>query len=800
MTILTALLLAVFGLAMTVGGAWLLALGGSAYYLVAGLVLLLTAAFVPRRIARARMLYALLLFGTGAWAFNESGADWWPLATRLGLLLLIGLWLLLPAIGRVRDRDKPWAAQLRTAAGEPARRAGGGRAALVAAVLLVGIAALMTLREDPHEVVGQLAAAVVDENPALGEDDGADPNDWRQYGRTLYGQRYSPIDQIRPDNAAQLEQAWSFRTGDMRQPEDIGETTYQATPLKIGPTLYLCTPHHWLIALDADTGARRWVYDPKVGFDPQRQHQTCRGVSYWDGRTAAATTSGTCDERLFLPTSKATLVALDPHSGQPCADFATQGVLDLTHNMPFKQSGYYYSTSPPVITGDRVIVAGAVNDNYAIDEPSGVVRAYDVRTGRLLWNWDSGRPDDTTPLDVDDPTQKYTTSSPNSWAPASADPQLGLVYLPMGNRTPDQLGMYRTPAEEKYAASVVALDIATGAVRWVRQFVHHDLWDMDTPAQPSLLDLDTPAGRTPALVVPTKQGDIYVLDRRSGEPIVPVIETKAPGGAIDKDHASPTQPASALSFNPETLTERHMWGGTPLDQLWCRIRFRSLRYEGRYTPPSIEGTIVYPGNFGVFNWGGIAVDPKRQQLFGMPLHLAFVSQLVPKASLDPNAKTNVGEHGVNANEGGPFAVAMNPFLSPLGVPCQQPPWGYVAGVDLRTGKVAWQRRNGTIRDLSPVPLPIRMGVPGIGGPLVTGAGVVFLGAAVDNDFRAYELATGKELWDVRLPAGGQATPMTYLDSQGRQTVVLVAGGHGSIGTTAGDYVIAWRLPRASTRP
>ncbi|MFD2813702.1 hypothetical protein ACFSYD_02690 [Paracoccus aerius] len=475
-----------------------------------------------------------------------------------------------------------------------------------------------------------------------------------------------------------------------------------------------------------------------------------------------------------MPTSDAHMLAVNPQTGQLCSDFADNGILNLIHNMPFRQEGFYYSTSPPVIVGNALVVGGAVNDNYSVNAPSGVIRAYDVRDGRLLWNWDSGNPEATEPFDVNDPNQTYTPSSPNSWAPLSADPGLGLVYVPMGNRTPDQLGMFRNEAEETYASSVVALDAATGQARWVQQFVHHDLWDMDTPAQPTLLDLDMPGGRVPALVVPTKQGDIYVLNRETGEPILPITERPAPQGTIPEDFAAPTQPVSALSFEPEPLTESQMWGATLIDQMMCRIQFRQLRYEGRYTPPSLEGTLVHPGNFGVFNWGGIAVDPRRQVMFGMPLQLAFTSRLVPAEEIAGRA-TNSGEQGLNSNAGAPYAIEMGPFLSPLGVPCQQPPWGFVAGADLRTGEIAWKHRNGTTMDMTPLPLPLPLGMPGIGGPIITGSGVVFMAAAVDNYLRAYDLTTGQELWRGRLPAGGQATPMTYLDSQGRQMVVLVAG-------------------------
>ena len=657
---------------------------------------------------------------------------------------------------------------------------------------------------DAHRIEGELTTDSVVTDPELGL--AADQNDWPSYGRSNYGQRYSPLEQITPDNVAELKLAWEYQTGDLKGPEDVTETTYQATPLKIGNSLFLCTPHNWLVALDADSGEELWVYDAKVPAESQRQHQTCRGVSYL--APAAGPISNTasipasepaqdlasirCDAQLYMPTSDARLIAVDPQTGARCSNFADNGVLDLMHNMPHTQDGFYYSTSPPVVAAGLIVVAGAVNDNYDINAPSGVIRAYDARTGELRWNWDSANPEDTAPIAEGD---TYATSSPNSWAVASADEELGLIYFPMGNRTPDQLGMYRTPEEEKYASSVVALSLDTGQAQWVQQFVHHDLWDMDTPAQPSLVDIQTEQGLQPGLVVPTKQGDVYVLNRETGEPLLPISEVPAPQGAIEGDWTAPTQPVSALSFAPEPLRSADMWGATLVDQMICRIQFESLHYEGRYTPPSEQGTLVYPGNFGVFNWGSIAVDPERQVMFGMPLYLAFTSKLVPKQNgqTPGGAPTNQGEQGLNENAGAEYAVELSPFLSPLGIPCQQPPWGYVAGADLRTGEIHWKHKNGTVQDMTPLPLKIKMGVPGIGGPIITRGGVAFLAASVDNYFRAYRLTDGEQLWEQRIPAGGQATPMTYLNSQGEQMVVLVAGGHGSVGTTIGDYVLAYKL-------
>ncbi|MGE6473885.1 membrane-bound PQQ-dependent dehydrogenase, glucose/quinate/shikimate family [Psychrobacter sp. NPDC078631] len=814
-----AIIMAIFAAPLLIGGAYLLSLGGSPYYLIAGVIILTTAFLLFKKHWSAYGLYTLFIVATMTWALWESGFYWWALAPRVGFPLIFGLLMLLPWVSNKMRGPKTQVASNSAPTTNTVKKSPLYYWGLLVSVIVGALLSFGSLANNATDKLGELdlTAANDDEQNVSSDETSANLGDplsngqqtpdgeWSAYGRTDYGQRYSPLDKINTDNVKDLELAWQIQTGDVKGPNDVGETTYQATPLKIGNGLYLCTPHNWVMALDADSGETRWKFDPQVEENLQRQHQTCRGVSYYAGQAASPVqvqkiagntfenASKQCDAKIFIPTSDAKLYALDPNTGQRCQDFGDDGALDLMHNMPFNQAGYYYSTSPPVIAGDTIIVAGAVNDNYDVNSPSGVIRAYDVNTGELLWNWDSGDPDNTAPFDVNDPTQTYKTSSPNSWSVATADEELGLAYFPMGNRTPDQLGSYRNAAEEKYATSVVALDIETGEARWVQQFVHHDLWDMDTPAQPTLLDLDTADGVQPALVVPTKQGDVYVLNRATGEPIVPIKERPAPQGyLIAGEHAAPTQPYSGLSFEPEPLTEKDMWGASLVDQMMCRIEFNQLNYDGRYTPPSTNGSLVYPGNFGTFNWGGIAVDPENGVMFGMPTYLAFTSKLIPRDTLG-DAETNKGEQGVNANEGADYAVELGPFLSPLGVPCQQPPWGTIAGADLATGDIAYQRKNGTVQDLSPIPIKLELGVPGIGGPIITKGGVAFLSAATENNFRAYDLKNGDVLWNVRIPAGGQATPMTYLNSKGEQMVVLVAGGHGSVGTTIGDYVLAYKL-------
>ncbi|PCK85215.1 membrane-bound PQQ-dependent dehydrogenase, glucose/quinate/shikimate family [Rhizobium sophoriradicis] len=776
--VITSILFIIIGLALGGGGFWLVTLGGSLFYLFAGLMFLITAGLLLMRKAVALWVYAVLVVAALAWAVWEVGFDWWQLGPRGGMIILLGLWLLTPWIRRPLGFRSPTGITY-----------GANPWPLAVPVVLAIAVALYSMTTDPHDLAGDLPRDEVVASPAFG---GSVPDgEWHQYGRTPFGQRYSPLDQITAENVSTLKEAWRYQTGDVKRPEDISETTYQVTPLKVKDTLYLCTPHNWAIALDAKTGKEKWKYDSNSGMNPNRQHQTCRGVTYYADPEVAA--GQPCAERVYLPTSDARLIALDAADGKVCTSFADQGVLHLETGMRFNPAGYYYSTSPPVAVAGKIIIGGAVNDNYSTQAQSGVIRAFDIKTGALVWNWDSGNPDVTTPIAAG---QTYTTNSPNSWSVFSVDEALGMVYIPLGNQVPDQLGINRSDNVEKFSSSIVALDIATGQLRWVRQTVHHDLWDMDVPAQPALIDLTKEDGSVvPALVGPTKQGDLYVLDRRSGEPIIPVKEIPAPGGAISGDHTSPTQPISDLTYSPEPLKEKDMWGVSLFDQLACRIDFHRYRYDGRYTPPSLEGTIVYPGNFGTFNWGSVAVDPERQIMFGMPTYLAFTSRLVPAAEIPPRGQDEKGsEQGLNRNDGAPYGVFMGPFLGPLQIPCQAPPWGYVTGVDLRTGKIAYMHKNGTVHDMTPLPLPFKVGVPGIGGPMLTKGGVAFLGAAVDNYLRAYDVTNGRELWQARLPAGGQATPMTYTTEDNKQYVVMVAGGHGSVGTKPGDYVIAYTLP------
>ncbi|MBB5357447.1 quinoprotein glucose dehydrogenase [Rhodanobacter sp. ANJX3] len=782
----TGIVFILIGMALTGGGAWLIALGGSLFYAIAGLGIVLTGALLIARRRSALWLYALVVAGSVLWSISDIRFDWWPLAARLDVIFPLGLWLLTPWVTRGLDNGNR----------SPSRAS---TLPLWGASLLSIVVLGIGLCSDYHDIDGSLPAAVAAAASLPSNDDKQPDEDWRDYGRTQFGQRYSPLKQITPANVKNLKVAWTFRTGDLPGKNDPVETTFEVTPIKVNDTLYLCSQHQRLFALDARTGKLRWSYDPKVQDNPTFQHLTCRGVSYHETVAGALNADGTpaptdCPRTIFLPVNDGRMIALDADSGKPCESFGEHGTLNLQVGMGEHTPGFYEPTSPPIVSDKILVVAGAVIDNYSTREPSGVIRGFDIHTGKLVWAWDSGAQDENA---LPSATHTYTNNSPNSWMTASYDPKLGLVYMPMGVQTPDIWAGNRTALAERYSSALVALDINTGKRVWSYQTVHHDLWDMDLPSQPTLADLPTANGVVPAILQPAKTGNLFVLDRRTGVPIVPAPERPVPQGAAPGDRTSPTQPFSELTFRPEAkLTGADMWGATIFDQLACRITFHRLRYEGTFTPPSLQGTLVFPGNLGMFEWGGIAVDPTRNIAIANPMAIPFVSTLIPRGPNNPSAPNDAHpsgtENGVQPMYGTPYGVDLHALLSPVGIPCMRPPWGYMAGIDLTTKKIVWMHKNGTIRDSSPIPLPFKLGVPTLGGPMTTAGGVTFLTSTLDYYIRAYDVTTGEQLWQDRLPAGGQSTPMTYA-IDGQQYVITAAGGHGSFGTKIGDYVIAYKL-------
>ncbi|WP_418230246.1 glucose/quinate/shikimate family membrane-bound PQQ-dependent dehydrogenase [Buttiauxella izardii] len=777
---LTALFAVLTGLYLLIGGIWLVAIGGSWYYPIAGVVMLITAVLLWQRKALALWVYAALLLCTVAWSVWEVGFDFWALTPRLDVLFFFGVWLLLPFVYRHLIRPSAGAAP-----------------ALGAVLVITVIGLIWAVFNDPQEINGTLSADA--QTPAAVSSTIPDA-DWPAYGRNQEGQRYSPLKQITDKNVGELKEAWTFQTGDVKRPTDPGEITNEVTPIKIRDTLYLCTAHQQLFALDAATGKQKWKFDPRLDTNPSFQHVTCRGVSYHEATAdnASPDVVSDCPRRILLPVNDGRLFAINADNGKLCESFANKGILNLQTNMPVTTPGMYEPTSPPIITDKVIVIAGAVTDNYSTREPSGVIRGFDVNSGKLLWAFDPGAKD---PNAVPGDEHHFTINSPNSWAPAAYDAKLDLVYLPMGVTTPDIWGGNRTPEQERFASSIVALNATTGKLAWSYQTVHHDLWDMDMPSQPTLADITVKGETVPVIYAPAKTGNIFVLDRRDGKLVVPAPEKPVPQGAAKGDYVTPTQPFSDLSFRPKKdLSGADMWGATLYDQMVCRIIFHKLRYEGIFTPPSEQGTLVFPGNLGMFEWGGISVDPNRQVAIANPMALPFVSKLMPRGPGNPmeppkDAKGSGTETGIQPQYGVPYGVTLNPFLSPFGLPCKQPAWGYISALDLKTNEVVWKKRIGTVRDSSPLPLPFKMGMPMLGGPISTAGNVLFIGATADNYLRAYNMSNGDKLWEARLPAGGQATPMTY-EVNGKQYVVISAGGHGSFGTKMGDYIVAYALPDA----
>ena len=728
------------------------------------------ALFVWRGHLLGLWLYLGLAAATLAWALAEVGLEFWLLVPRLGLPLGLTILLLL-ALWPVAGAGRPSVSWL-----------GLGVSTAMAGVLAVAFV------DSGTPLVAQGVA------PSLPVTTGSeDATEWRAYGRNKGGTRYVPAAQITPDNVGQLEVAWNYRSGDLPQayPGARNAYSFQATALKVDDSLYFCSPRNIVIALDAETGRERWRHDPNI--DASGVHMlACRGVSYHDSPSA----EGACAERILVATLDARLIALDAHSGAPCPGFGQGGEISLLEGLGEVKSGYYLVTSPPTIVGDVAIVGGFVLDNMSVSEPPGVVRAYDVTSGRQLWVWDTARPEEAGPWQ---PGEPYTRGSPNAWSLFSADEALGLVYIPTGNATPDYYGAHRSAAQDRYASSVVALEASTGSVRWAFQTVHHDLWDYDVASQPVLVELPIDGKSVPALIQPTKHGEIFLLDRRNGEPLAAVEEQPVPRGKVPGERYSPTQPASVgmPSLTPAPMTGKDMWGATSLDQLWCRIAFRQLRYEGKFTPPGLDRSLSWPGNNGVMNWGSVAVDESRKLMAVSSSYMPLLVQLLPRDQAPPGEQISFDERNVPISPqiGTPYAVSTErPFMSPLGVPCNAPPWGRLSVIDLNSRQLLWQRPLGTTRDVA----PLGIAMPGAfsqGGAMITQGGLVFIAGAQDDYLRAFDIETGQELWKGRLPAGGQATPMSFVSAKsGKQYVVIAAGGHQYMQTTIGDHVVAFSLP------
>jgi len=607
---------------------------------------------------------------------------------------------------------------------------------------------------------------------------GKDAAGWPTYGNDPGGTRYSAAEQIDRSNVEKLKIAWTYRTGALEQSKRlIGKAAFEATPILVNGKLFLSTPYNHVIALDPGSGEKLWEYDPGVNLERNYSEVSSRGVSAWYDAKGRA--DEPCRLRIFVGTLDAQLIALDGETGKLCGSFGTNGRVDLNKDAATQTewTGGYQVTSPPAIYGDLVIVGSSIADNWKVDTGRGMVRGFDAHSGKLRWTWD--------PIPWAQKTEPHTGGG-NAWAVLSVDAEHDLVFVPTGSAAPDYFGGIRK-GDDKWANSVVALRASTGEFVWGFQVVHHDLWDYDVASQPTLL---TWKDGTPAVVINTKMGHVFVLNRLTGAPLLPVEERKVPQSDIAGEESAPTQPFPTISLVPERFAPADVWGPKPEDVKWCQDKIATSRNEGIFTPPSLKGTVQAPGNVGGVNWGSAAYDSQRHLMIVNTNRLVAWMKLIPRAEYDAEVKRDqdnriYGEFG----DQDPSAYGMyRTFLfSPSGTPCNAPPWGTTEAVDLFTGKIAWN-------------VPLGSLVPGkatgsinLGGPMITAGGLVFTSATIDPHLHAFDSETGKELWNYELPAAAQATPMTYV-WKGKQYLVIAAGGHGKLGSKQGDYVIAFTLP------
>jgi quinoprotein glucose dehydrogenase len=610
---------------------------------------------------------------------------------------------------------------------------------------------------------------------------------WEYWGGDQGGTRFSKLAQITPANVGDLVRAWEFHTGDLesRPPAAMARTKFEATPLFVEDSLILCSPFNEVIALDPGTGAQKWRYDPKVSNSQRPANRyNCRGVAYWiDGRAAEG---AACRSRIFMGTNDVRVIALDAKTGVPCADFGDNGEVKIDVGKELLWPGEFQITSAPVVSRGVVVVGSAIADNVRVDAPLGVVRAFDARTGRPRWSFD--------PLVHDGISAGHS----NVWAPMSADDERGLVFLPTTSPSPDFWGGKRVGNDE-HANSVVALKSETGELVWSFQTVHHDVWDYDLPAQPTLARIDTGEGTRDVVIQPTKQGFVFVLDRDTGKPVWPVEERPVPQGGAEGEQLSPTQPfpthVPALVPQRFSLDDEFDFPPT-IGGPSCHALLSTARNEGLYTPPSTQGTIIYPMTGGGVNWGSAAFDPVNQILYANTSNAIHLVKLIPAEQaedLEPRPGVDLGRQ-----RGAPFAMTRVVATSKLGLLCNKPPWGTLVAVDLKGGKILWRSTVGTTEDRAPLGFAFKWGAPLVNGVAITAGGLVFTGA-IDAYLRAFDAKSGDELWQGRLPVPGVANPMTYL-WKGEQYVAIAAGGHSEGGTSIGDSVVAFRLPRAGEAP
>lgn len=661
-----------------------------------------------------------------------------------------------------------------------------GIGALVAVSFLGGSAfwAMLGLHKDLN-IDGE--ASVVREAP------GSIGDGWASYGGDKAGNRFSNADQINLDNVDTLEIAWTLNTGAL-EGRDVahGRSAFQTTPILVEDKLVFCTQFNEVIAADPATGEELWRYNPEVALDRHPGNQyTCRGVSYWSSSTGS---DGLCASRLFMGTVDARLIALDTQTGQKCSDFGEAGEVTIEPSLQLRWPGEFQITSAPAIIGNTVVTGTSISDNLRTQAPFGTVHAYDVRTGEEKWSFNPVPQDENDPaMATWAPGSTSRVGHANVWSTMSVDEARGLVIMPTSTASPDYYGGHRK-GDNLYSDSVVALDGETGEVVWHFQTVHHDVWDYDLPSQPGLHQVWKDGQAHDVVVQATKTGLVFVLDRDTGKPFLPVEERPVPQGGVEGEHLSATQPFPVLTppLVRSELDPNDAFGITLWDKLACKSQLKSLRAEGLYTPPSEQGTLAYPFTGGGANWGSGAYDPSRNlYIINMSNAGSYIYVQREKGEGATADKIDEGTEFAPM-EGVPYTMQRGLIASPLGLPCTPPPWGVLAAVDVSTGEIVWRKTHGTTEDLAGG-IALKFGTPTFGGPIITKTGLIFIAGAMDDYLRAFDVSTGKELWKGRLPAGGQATPMTYTH-EGRQYVVIAAGGHARVGTKLGDAVVAFSLP------
>ncbi len=623
--------------------------------------------------------------------------------------------------------------------------------------------------------------------------------EWLHYGNDAGGQRFADIDQVTPKNVKQLKVAWAFRTQEQAQYKDTPwlqeKAAFEATPIMVNKSLYFSTPSNRVFAIDAQTGEQQWLFDPQVILGGSFSELTNRGVSYWKGNR-----SGESIERILLATVDGRLFSLDLKTGQPDLAFGAAGFIDLKRGV-----GRVQVTSAPAIFDDLVITGSSIGDNGRTNMPKGIVRAYDIRTGQLVWDFD---PIPTVITAESDSTwlngSHVHTGAANAWSTISIDEKNGLAFIPTSSPSPDFYGGERL-GNNDMANSLVAVDARTGEYRWHFQVVHHDLWDYDIAAQPVLFDFK---GEIPAAAIGTKMGFIYVLNRLTGEPLFPVEERPVPRSLVPGEQASPTQPfpTKPLPLGLQNIGLDDLWAPNEAALDTARARFQALRYEGIFTPPDLgQGTLLTPGNVGGINWSGMSYDPKRRILVTNTNNLAHIISLFPRHD-NALQQEVMGEWEKDKNDiraevtgmhGTPYFMARTIFAHSEKEDFwiqTKPPWGTIVGIDMDSGDKLWEKPLGVMMDPSIHPEAVNWGSINLGGTILTSGGLTFVAATFDNYFRAFDTATGEVLWQYELPAAGNATPMSYR-LNGKQYIVIAAGGHGKVSfSKKGDYVLAFALP------